>query len=77
MLLSASVTVIEGSSARALPFSVKDRLVPLAVTKGRAFPSTVMVNDWMALVSVPPFAVPPLSWILTVAVAEPAPPASV
>ena len=32
---------------------------------------TVMVKVWVALVSTPPLAVPPLSWMLTVTVAEP------
>ena len=31
----------------------------------------VIVNVCAALVSTPPFAVPPLSWILTVTIAEP------
>ena len=32
---------------------------------------TVMVKVWVALVSTPPLAVPPSSWMLTVTVAVP------
>ncbi len=32
---------------------------------------TVMVKDWVALSSAPPFAVPPSSWIFSVIVAVP------
>ena len=37
----------------------------------------VMVNVWTALASEPPFAVPPLSWTLTLTVATPVVPAGV
>ena len=32
---------------------------------------TVMVKVWVALLSTPPLAVPPSSWMLTVTMAEP------
>ena len=38
---------------------------------GSFTPLTVIVNVWVALVSSPPFAVPPLSWRKTLTVADP------
>ena len=68
LALSVSVTVIAGSS-NVVSFSVYDRLVPVAVTSGGS--SMVMVNVWTVLVSEAPFAVPPLSWMLTLTTAVP------
>ena len=51
-LLSESVTVIPESRTTAEPFSVKARFATVAVTSGRPFALMVIVNVWMALVSV-------------------------
>src|SRR5476649_233311 len=45
--------------------------VSATATGGRLIGVTVMTNVTGALVSMPPFAVPPLSWSVTVTVAEP------
>ena len=67
MLIAVAQPVIDWAPASSRTVG----LIPFVNDGGSLTPVTVIVNVCGGLVSMPPFAVPPLSWTVRVTIAEP------